>query len=46
MKFGIREKITIVLCISMEAAFLEFWLRLGGKSLWDYIQHLVPRFYM
>ena len=40
MKIGIREKITILLCLGLELGFLECWLRLGGMSIWDYIEPL------
>ena len=42
MKLGIREKITVIICVGMELAFLEFWLRLGNRSLWEFIPTLVP----
>ena len=42
---GIREKLTVAICIGVELIFLEVWLRLAGSSLWDYIAPLVPTVY-
>ena len=45
MKLGIREKITIALIIGVELTFVEVWMRLGNRSLWDYISPLIPNLY-
>lgn len=45
MKLGIREKITITLIIGIELAFIEAWMWLGNRSLWDYISPLIPNLY-
>ena len=45
MKLGIREKIAIILMIGIELAFIEIWMRLGNRSLWDYISPLIPNLY-
>ncbi len=42
---GVREKIVVVLVIGVQIAFLEIWLRLGERSLWDYISPWIPRLY-
>ena len=42
MKLGIREKLTVVFMLGLELAFLEAWLRLAHRSLWDYVSLLIP----
>lgn len=39
---GIREKLTVAICIGIEVAFMEVWLRLADSSLWDFISPLIP----
>jgi hypothetical protein len=45
MKLGIREKITVVICIGMEVAFMEGLLQLGNRSLWEFIEPFIPALY-